>query len=625
MAFQSPLSGQFASPLPRWLAAILLTAAPVLSVAGTAPAGLSAPQEAVRAHELVLMWQKPDDYRNVRDYLIYLNDKPLETASANAERLSALAPYRKAFYARAQGTRQVQADIHAITLDHLQADSDYKLTVRALSTTGDLSAASEPITVHTAAESASCDIRQHGARGDGKTLDTAAIQATIDACPAGGTVTIPVGQYLSGALFLKSHLTLDIQSGATLLGSLRAEDYPLAKGYMFYPYSKDRRPPSLINVYDPSGRDVVIEDVHIVGSGVVDGSGWHEESPALIDETGQPVRHYLKANRTSVDQIGLLAANQVAAARAAGLTQAQGYSIWRSSLLTVQNAKRIFISGLSFRNPAYHGLMVFDSQQVTVRSVRVDTWDGNNGDGIEFGNSQNVSLSDSFFDTGDDCVNFAAGTGAEAAKQAPMEHAWIFDNYLRHGHGGIVIGSHTGAWIQDILAEDNIMDETDVGLRAKSNQINGGGGRRIVYRDNAHRNIRSHGMIITLAYADNNQIIDFEPAKTSGVFENIRITHNSFEYTPDWTPDPKAENNDGGKSPAQLDALQITGDVAHGVLHKNIVIDDLLLINAGPILINGLQDGVLRNIRYEGFRGSAPALTTGNAPGLKLENLRLPN
>ena len=65
-----------------------------------------------------------------------------------------------------------------------------------------------------------CNVRDFGARGDGKTLDTRPIQAAIDLCAGrGGTVYLGQGTYVSGTLRLKSHLTLKLDHGATLAGS----------------------------------------------------------------------------------------------------------------------------------------------------------------------------------------------------------------------------------------------------------------------------------------------------------------------------------------------------------------------------------------------------------------------
>ena len=71
------------------------------------------------------------------------------------------------------------------------------------------------------------NIRQYGAAGDGMKLDTSALQQAIDAAAdaGGGTVIFPPGRYLSGSLDLKNHVTLQLEEGATLLGSPHRSDY----------------------------------------------------------------------------------------------------------------------------------------------------------------------------------------------------------------------------------------------------------------------------------------------------------------------------------------------------------------------------------------------------------------
>jgi polygalacturonase len=72
-------------------------------------------------------------------------------------------------------------------------------------------------------------VTEFGAVGDGKTLNTQAIQQAIDAAAkaGGGTVVFPAGRYLSGTICLRSHITLELQAGSVLLGSTRVADYPV--------------------------------------------------------------------------------------------------------------------------------------------------------------------------------------------------------------------------------------------------------------------------------------------------------------------------------------------------------------------------------------------------------------
>ena len=80
-----------------------------------------------------------------------------------------------------------------------------------------------------AAVAASFNVKDYGAAGDGVHKDTAAIAKAIDACAkaGGGTVLLPPGRYLSGAISLHSNMTLEIGAGAVLVGSPDPRDYPL--------------------------------------------------------------------------------------------------------------------------------------------------------------------------------------------------------------------------------------------------------------------------------------------------------------------------------------------------------------------------------------------------------------
>jgi hypothetical protein len=124
------------------------------------------------------------------------------------------------------------------------------------------------------------NVRDFGAKGDGSTQDTAAIQAAIDAAAklGGGEVLVPAGRYMCGTLHLRDHITLHLDNGATL-----AETTDLAA---FTPYEKLAYNPhadpetSYFRFALVAGEDV--SDVAIVGEGRVDGNRTHRGGPKTI-------------------------------------------------------------------------------------------------------------------------------------------------------------------------------------------------------------------------------------------------------------------------------------------------------------------------------------------------------
>ena len=106
------------------------------------------------------------------------------------------------------------------------------------------------------ASGATFNVRQYGAAGDGTRMDTAALQQAIDAAAnaGGGTVAFPPGRYLSASLDLKSHVTLQLDEGATLLGS---------------PHRQDYRPGKVFGLL----RADQLQDIGVCGKGTIDGQG----------------------------------------------------------------------------------------------------------------------------------------------------------------------------------------------------------------------------------------------------------------------------------------------------------------------------------------------------------------
>jgi polygalacturonase len=120
------------------------------------------------------------------------------------------------------------------------------------------------------------DVRDYGAKPDGKTLCTKSIQEAIDRCAGdgGGTVYLGRGTFLSGTIYMKSRVTLKLDTACTLLGSKNLKDYPQTV-QAFRSYTDNYTNKSLI--YGEK-----LEKIAIIGSGIIDGQGASFKGPYMV-------------------------------------------------------------------------------------------------------------------------------------------------------------------------------------------------------------------------------------------------------------------------------------------------------------------------------------------------------
>src|SRR3954454_18384272 len=120
------------------------------------------------------------------------------------------------------------------------------------------------------------NVRDQGAVGDGKALDTAAINKAIDACTAagGGQVLVPAGRYLTGTVRLRSNVTLQLDAGAAIVGTPDVEQYEGFTPPEKTPLAERRRWHRALVLGDG------VENVAITGRGVIDGNN-------VVDPTGE--------------------------------------------------------------------------------------------------------------------------------------------------------------------------------------------------------------------------------------------------------------------------------------------------------------------------------------------------
>ena len=201
------------------------------------------------------------------------------------------------------------------------------------------------------------DIREHGAKGDGQSSDTAAIQSAINACTeaGGGQVLFPPGRYMSGTIHLRSGVSLHLEAGARLIGTTNLAHYAQPTPPVFMPEAKMGKWHRGLIV----GENV--EDVAITGLGVIDGN-------KVFDQTGE---ERMRGPHTIV----------------------------------LVNCRRFTLRDVTIIDSANYAVFFQVSDDVEIRNVRiVGGWDGVHWRGAPGHWCQNVNIIGCQFLTGDDAI-----------------------------------------------------------------------------------------------------------------------------------------------------------------------------------------------------------------------------
>ena len=284
-------------------------------------------------------------------------------------------------------------------------------------------------------------VNKFGAKADGASDSTRSIQRAIDECSkrGGGIVTFDKGNYVTGALFLKDNINLQIDTGVTLLGSQDDADYPrmptrVAGIEMTWPAA-------LINVNNA-------RNVKVSGGGTIDGRGqkWWSKYGAL---------------RKDYDQRGLRWAADYDAERVRLMV------IWRSSDIQIEN--------VSLKRSGFWTVQVVYSDHVTVDGVKISDNGGPSTDGVDIDSSSYVLVQHCDIDNNDDDICLKSGRDSDGLRvNRPTEYVVIRDNLIRRGGGVVSFGSETSGGIRHVVALNNQGTGTKEGIRFKSAKTRGG-------------------------------------------------------------------------------------------------------------------------------------------------------
>jgi len=303
------------------------------------------------------------------------------------------------------------------------------------------------------AASRAIDAGAHGARGDGKTLNTKAIQAAIDeAAKTGGVVAFRPGTYLTGSLFLKSGVTLRLDKGVRILGSRDLADYPQMPTRVAG--IELTWPAALINVYRQ-------KNVRIVGDGAIDGDG-----KVFWDSYWALRRQYDPK----------------------GLRWAADYDCKRPRLIQIFDSSAVELSGPRLHRAGFWTVHICYSRDVKVSDVLISNNEGGRGpstDGIDIDSSTNVLVERADITCNDDALCLKAGRDADGLRVArPTTDVVIRDCVVRDASAGITFGSETSGGFHNIQVSGlKVLHPTPVGILFKSAHTRGGKISDITIRD----------------------------------------------------------------------------------------------------------------------------------------------
>lgn len=297
-------------------------------------------------------------------------------------------------------------------------------------------------------------VTDYGAIPDGKTICTDSIQRAIDeATKVGGSVIFDKGIYLTGSIFVKSNVQLNIGEGVEIRGVIDENAYPdlwsrVAGIEMYWPSG-------LINVFNQ-------ENVKIKGKGLINGQG-----------------NYWWNKYWGKDKLGGM--RKIYDAK--GLRWATDYDCKRPRNIIVFNSSNIEIEELRLIRSPFWNVHICYSNQIRINGLDIRENQGPSTDGIDIDSSSNVIIENCYVDCNDDNFCIKAGRDADGLRvNRPAENIIIRNCGMGHGEG-ITLGSETSGGIRNVEIYNIKANKTQNGFRLKSAKTRGGVIENIVVHD----------------------------------------------------------------------------------------------------------------------------------------------
>ena len=384
------------------------------------------------------------------------------------------------------------------------------------------------------------NIQNFGATGDAMQLNTGAIQQAIDACAknGGGKVIVPPGRYLTGPLFLKSHMTFEVFPGATLIFHDDISNCPIVEGK--WEGIERKVYASLFTGHD-------LENITIRGRGMIEGQGekwWkaHEENKAMRKQAGITEREPDNPPGSPL-------------------------KVPRPRLINLYNCTNVLISELTFLNSPAWTIHPVYCQNVNIDKITIiQPYESPNTDGINPESCQNVRITNCFVDVGDDCITLKSGYNEDGRRVAkPCQDIVISNCTFAHGRSAVGIGSEMSGDVRNVTISNCVFNGTLRGIRVKSGRGRGGLVENIRVTNVIMSNIRD-AISIDMYYGKKDTGV-YAVTEETPFFRNIHIDNITAHQVTN-------AGNILGIPEAPIEGLSITNsdfDAVNGFLVKNVV------------------------------------------------------
>jgi len=338
----------------------------------------------------------------------------------------------------------------------------------------------------------SVNLRDFGAKGDGLTLNTDAINRAISALAkqGGGHLIVPAGIWLTGPFALKDKIDLHLERNAVLMGSTDRS---------LYVKTADGKPQGkCVPLITASKR----ADISITGEGTIDGNGalWRPVKRSKASDVEW--KDYTSLGGTVDEKSGVWYPFKLKKHADFAPTAAKQENM-RNHLIRFTDCLNVLISGVTIQNsPKFH-LIPTRCENVIVDGVTIRCpWNAQNGDGLDLSSCRKVLIVNNTLDVGDDGICMKAGAGEAGVKSGPCRDMLIENNTVLHAHGGFVVGSEFSGGVENIVVRDNLFSGTDTGLRFKSGIGRGGKTSKLFISGIVMTDIRGESIVFECGYID---------------------------------------------------------------------------------------------------------------------------